>query len=387
MYKKAFLGAILGVTLLGSAVAASAQTFVYPVGVVSSPAVSCVSFTAYQALGSSDAATGGQVTQLQQLLNREGYLSGVSGYFDNGTFGAVINYQRAHGIQATGTVGPITSNLLSQDSCNGSYGNYGNQYGYVAPVVPSYNCSWNNGYNSNSWYNNSCNGYNSVTLNSLTTSYTNAGITMTIKGSGFTATGNTVRFGSSTITNATSYNGTTLTFTIPNGYYTGTYSVVVTNASGISSNTLSYIMSGNNYNNNSYYNGYSNVAPTVSNISGSTNVSANTTNTWTVTTNDQNNQNVTVTTSWGDSTSNDVQTSYGNGQRTLSLSHVYQYPGTYAIRVTATDPSGLSSYSSMTVTVYGNGYYNNNSYNNGYNNGYNYQYNNTNNGYSYSYSY
>jgi hypothetical protein len=66
---------------------------------------------------------------------------------------------------------------------------------------------------------------------------------------------------------------------------------------------------------------------------------------------------MTITTVWGDGSANDVQQSYSNGQRTFSLSHVYYTPGTYTMRVTATDSSGYSAYSTLTVTVYGNGYY------------------------------
>lgn len=414
MYKKAFLSAVLTVTILSAAAVANAQTFVYPVGVIPSQATACVTFTAYQELGSSDVATGGQVSLLQQLLNREGYLSGVSGYFDNGTFGAVINYQRAHGIAPTGAVGPMTRTLFSQDSCNTSYGtSYGGSYGYVAPPANN-SCSWINGayqcgysnnypanciYNSNgyysnsSYYNNGCNGYVSLRINSMTSSYGNGGTTITVVGSGFSSSGNTVRFGNSTITNVYSYNGTSLTFTMPVGYYAGNYAVSVTNAAGMSSNSLNYIVSGNDYNNNNnsnnncysgYQNGYNqnycqnnnnypNVAPTVSDIGGSTNVPVNMTNTWTVTTSDQNNQNLTLVTNWGDSTGTDVQTSYGSGRHTYSLVHAYRYPGTYTIRATVTDSTGLSSYSTMIITVYDNGYNNYNQYNN--------------NGYSYSYSY
>jgi peptidoglycan hydrolase-like protein with peptidoglycan-binding domain len=127
--KHSLFSVVLGIALVAGAAVANAQTYVYPLTSGVPLPSACVSFTAYQTFGSSDITTSGQVSELQVLLNREGYLSGVSGTYDNGTYGAVINYQRAHGIQITGTVGPITAAALSQDGCQGSYGNtgYGSQ--------------------------------------------------------------------------------------------------------------------------------------------------------------------------------------------------------------------------------------------------------------------
>jgi hypothetical protein len=408
---------------------------------------SCISLTQYQQLGSTDAYTGGQVTLLQEFLNQTGYLSGVSGTFDNGTLGAVINFQRAYGIQITGTVGPITQSLINQQSCGSGvavpgYGvsNTGlyNQPSYSYPVTNyqnGNNCYWTGGtYNStyvcsnssvipavpvapiyqspvicnnynNNGYGNYNNGYNygsnynncnRVEIDSLTaaTSY-NGIVTLTIKGYGFSSTGNTVYFGNTVIANAVSSNGTSITVNVPTGYYTGTYGVLVKNAAGISTNTLSYIMSGasnywsntwnnawnnngnnngnSNYNNN---NNYYNSAPSLSNISGPSAVQAGVLNTWTVTTNGSNNSNATVSVTWGDNNyanGNSTQTSYSSNGQTFSFSHVYQTGGNYTVRITATNSAGMTSYSTYSVTV------------NGPNN-YNY-YNNNSGSYNYSYSY
>ncbi len=74
------------------------------------------SFTSTLQLGSS----GAQVTLLQTLLVKLGYLTGnITGYYGNLTQSAVVMYQTSHNIPATGTVGPKTraslnSNLSSQ---------------------------------------------------------------------------------------------------------------------------------------------------------------------------------------------------------------------------------------------------------------------------------
>ena len=375
------------------------------------PYTGCIALTAYQGPGSTDYQTSGQVSELQVFLNQTGYLSGVSGTYDNGTLGAVINFQRAYGIQITGTVGPVTRSVINQQSCGagvvGSYTpsypitNYsngnncywtGSTYNStyvctsapvvpVVPVAPIYPSpivcnSWNNGYNNYGNSYNNCN-YNRVEIDSLSATNSYNSTTITVKGYGFSTSGNTVYFGNAVITNAYSTNGTLLTFTVPAGYYSGTYGVSVKNAFGVSSNTISYILSGvnnwnnnwNNNGNNNWNNGYSN-SPTISSISGPSGVQTGVLNTWTVTAAGSNNSTVSVHVNWGDNyatNANDTQQSYGYNSQTYSFSHVYQTAGTYTIRVTATDASGFTSYSTYSVVV--NGSNNNYSYN--YNNNYN----------------
>ena len=391
----------------------------------------CVNLTTYQGLGSTDAATEGQVSMLQIFLNQAGYLSGVSGTFDNGTYGAVINFQRAYGLSVTGIADPATRSVIDQQSCqnstSGYIGSYQNSYPVtnypggsncywtggtydstyvcttapIAPIVPvypispvicnnygnGYNNNWNygNGYNNNGY--NNCNPYG-VVLNSLSVSYAYNGATITITGSGFSNSGNTVYFGNSLISsNVYSPNGSTVTFTVPAGYYAGTYGITVKNASGYTSNSLSFTMNNNtgynnncNYNNGSYNNwnyGYSSndnclnngngnwnntgsVLPTLSAITGPSNVEARTTNTWSVTTNGSNNGYVTLQANWGDgstSNSNGSQNSYEYGNQSYSFSHEYLSGGSYTIRITATNNYGQSTYATYPVYVNGNGGY------------------------------
>ena len=372
----------------------------------------CVSLTVFQGLGSTDAVTYGQVSMLQIFLNQTGYLSGVTGIFDNGTYVALMNYQRAYGLPITGIADPATRALISQQSCgagiaggyqvsypvtnyaNGSNcywtgGTYNSTYvctsAPIVPVVPLYPypsgvCNnYGNNYNYGNWGNgyNNCNPYG-VVLNSLSVSYGyNGTATITLTGSGFSGSDNIVYFGNALISSNAYSNGRTLIFTVPAGYYAGTYGITVKNAQGFTSNSLSFTMgNGNNcnynnnygygysnsycYNNNGWNNNYSNNPPSLSNISGPSIVQAGTNNSWNVTSYSSNNDYVSVHADWGDvygSTGDDTQSSYSNGSQTFSFSHVYQSPGTYTLRITATDNSGRTTYVTYTVVVNGqNGY-------------------------------
>ncbi len=68
-------------------------------------------FSAYLLLSSS----GSEVAELQKLLTTQGYYhDDITGYFGPLTEGAVKQFQTAHGIEATGTVGPTTRAVLNQ---------------------------------------------------------------------------------------------------------------------------------------------------------------------------------------------------------------------------------------------------------------------------------
>ena len=416
------LGFVLVFAMLaGPTLTATAQSYYgnYSNYSGAAPYNGCAYLTVYQGLWSTDSSTSGQVTMLQVFLNQAGYLSGVSGTFDNGTYGAVINYQRAYGLPVTGVLDPATRALISQQSCGagvsggypGSYqnsypvtnylngnncywtgGTYNNMYVCtntpVSPMVPPvypyqpYQQGFCNGYNNYRYqYGNSyCNPYAAI-INSLSVSYSYTGSTITITGSGFSPTGNTVYFGNTIISSNAVSNGSTIVFTVPAGYYAGTYGVSVKNSFGYSSNTLSLDLT-NNYNNCNYNNGnwysnnncYNNVyqngnyyvnPPSLSNITGPSTVQAGVSNTWNVTSyvanNSYNGYNnmLTLTANWGDvyNSGNNTQTSYANGNQNFSFSHMYQNPGTYTLRITATDNSGRSTYETYTVVVTGNGNY------------------------------
>jgi Putative peptidoglycan binding domain len=444
MKKSLFIALFLGVAMLAGSVPVISNAQAYYGGSYSTYGATqgCIDLTVYQQFDSTDAGTGGQVSLLQEFLNETGYLSGVSGTYDAGTVGAVINYQNAYRLQATGTLTPETIAQIDAQSCNGSYnvggygaapsypitnypggsncywsGTYNSTYvcrtpatpviGYpVAPVYPATNygngsyCNNVNSFNT-SYYNTS--GYNNgsncgVQLLSLSASYNYNTTTITMNGYGFSPSGNTVYFGNSVISNVYS-NGSTLVFSVPTGYAYGTYSIRVANSQGGSSNALSFAMSSNNYftgsgynngsyntgvyNNGSYNNncttgyGYvntynnncNNVAPSLSAISGPTSVQAGVTNTWSVANLNTSTAYSSLSMNWGDGSSSIANTNgsygYGNGSNS-TFSHAFRTPGTYVIRVTATNSNALTSYETYTVTVTGNGYVygNNNVYNN-----------------------
>jgi peptidoglycan hydrolase-like protein with peptidoglycan-binding domain len=361
---------LLALPLLASAQSySSAYSTTYP---VSYPVQSgCYAFTQYLRLGSSDAYTAAQVTQLQQLLNTLGYLRGVSGYFDQGTYGAVMNFQRDRGIYSTGTVGPLTRAALNQTGCSGVVP------GPISPYpVPDYNLP---GY---------LNQNTGLSISSLSMSSGVPGNSVTIYGSNLAAYNPTVRFGTQSVpVAASSYSN--LTFIVPS-LPNGTYQVYVTNGYG-SSNSLTFVITGQNgtncywngnayqcncdYSYGSYYNGNQNCnsqynssgtwfgsgsQPRISGIAGPSSVGTGSNTTWSVQAYNAVGQPYTVSVDWGDGTSAQSSQSYGTNQQNYSFSHTYLNSGSYTIRFTATDPSGSFSYTTLPISVYGS------SYNNGY---------------------
>ncbi|OGG49680.1 hypothetical protein A2763_03295 [Candidatus Kaiserbacteria bacterium RIFCSPHIGHO2_01_FULL_54_36] len=76
---------------------------------------SCVTFTRNLSFG----ATGSEVTKLQTFLRAQGYFTAASvPRFGPATRTAVRNFQRANGISAVGTVGPITRAKIAILTCN-----------------------------------------------------------------------------------------------------------------------------------------------------------------------------------------------------------------------------------------------------------------------------
>ncbi len=175
---------------------------------------------------------------------------------------------------------------------------------------------------------------------------------VTIYGSGFSSTGNTVRFGQGVIANLNSFDGTSLTFTVPNqltGYgssqvYLGMYYVSVTNATGNTSNALPFTVTSLTPAG----------TPTITGISGPTTLATNSTGTWTLATNNPSGSYATLSINWGDATgaySQQLGTSIG--AQGYTFSHVYAQSGTYTIIFTITNAAGQSNAASATVNVSG----------------------------------
>jgi peptidoglycan hydrolase-like protein with peptidoglycan-binding domain len=342
----------------------------------------CISLQQNLVYGSSDYRTGGAVSQLQQFLISGGYLGSYSsnGYYDNVTVEAVRNYQRARGINPAGSVGPLTRNAIRNDTCGGAYSfptqyptnyypnqcsypyTYGNQYQYSSNPYQyggTYNCG----------YNYSVKPY----INFMTPNSGSPGSYVTIYGTGFSPTGNTVRFGPTTLSNISSPNGTMLYFTVPSqfsgcqyywmcggGYQNlipDTYNVTVMNASGEVSNPVTFTVNNYNYN-NPYYPYQNQGSVTVGSINGPTSLQIGNTGVWTLVVNNQNNNGyVTTSVRWGDegmyiTNAETPQTLYNSGQQTQTFTHTYRTQGVYTAVFTVRDAYGNQNSVSSTVNIW-----------------------------------
>ncbi|MBI5457864.1 IPT/TIG domain-containing protein [Candidatus Kaiserbacteria bacterium] len=186
------------------------------------------------------------------------------------------------------------------------------------------------------------------------------GTIVTVNGSGFSPTGNTVHFGGGVITGISSSNGNTLTFTVPSQLTgpssqfvtVGTYNVSVSNFAGFTSNSVPFsVTSTGSYG-----------APTITSVNGPTSLSTGTVGTWTITVNNQNNTYMTTSVRWGDegtypNYASSPQTSY-SGTNTLTFTHTYNTPGTYNVVFTVSNNQGQQNTASATVLV-GSGTYGN----------------------------
>ena len=234
-------------------------------------------------------------------------------------------------------------------------------------TVPSgttgcYNSSYNYGYNYNynylptgqaGNYGYSC---GQINISSLIPQSGQSGSSVTIFGRGFSTTGNSIYFGQGIISNVSSFNGTTLTFTVPTQLgsqfvTTGTYPVYVRNASGQTSNTI-------NFNVTSVGSGPTN-APVITSVNGPTSLNVGVQGTWTLNLNAPAGSYVTTSVQWGDEnyygyTATSPQSTYVSGNQALTFTHTYQQSGTFTVRFTVSGPGGTNT-STQTVNVSGSG--------------------------------
>ncbi|MDR3571661.1 MAG: IPT/TIG domain-containing protein [Candidatus Pacebacteria bacterium] len=233
---------------------------------------------------------------------------------------------------------------------------------------------WNtcgtNGYPYNYGYNNTCGtcggytyGYNNCQGNTSSPSITyitpqsgGVGTNVTIYGSGFTSTNNTVHFGNGIVTGLQSPDGQSLSFQVPSqltGFgsqpvVVGTYNVSVTNSLNVSTNIVQF----------SVTSAYSGSAPTITSVSGPNNLTSGQQGTWTMQINTQGNTYTTVSASWGDTGNGYVnmaapQTVYNS--QTSSFTHTYFNPGTYTVIFTVSSTNGQTNSYTTTVNVSGTG--------------------------------
>lgn len=182
------------------------------------------------------------------------------------------------------------------------------------------------------------------------------GTSVTVFGSGFSTTGNTLHFGNGIVGNLPSFDGLSVSFTVPSslsgyGYQPiglGTYNVSVTNSAGVTSNTVPFNITSLG----------TTGAPSITNVSGPTSLNMGTTGTWSVTIQNPGNSYVSVSANWGDTNSAYVnqasaQSTSVSGATTLTFTHVYYTPGSYTVAFTITNSSGQSAMTSATVSISG----------------------------------
>ena len=185
------------------------------------------------------------------------------------------------------------------------------------------------------------------------------GSMVTVYGSGFSSTGNTIHFGGGVVTGISSPDGRTLSFIVPSqltGYTSqvvtpGPYNVSVSTLSGQTSNALSFTVTSGSYG-----------SPTISSVNGPTSLTTGTMGTWTIVLNNQNNTYLTTSVRWGDegvysNYAGSPQSSYAQGTNTLTFTHTYYAAGTYNVIFTVANNAGQQNTATATVTVSGSGNY------------------------------
>lgn len=183
------------------------------------------------------------------------------------------------------------------------------------------------------------------------------GTSVTVYGSGFSSTGNSIHFGNGVIANLSSFDGHSVSFVVPStltgyGYQPvglGTYQVSVANQNGVLSNSMPFTITSTNTNGSTL---------SITNVSGPTTLATGISGTWSITISNPNSSYLSTSVNWGDSTnyaSTPSTQTYTSGSTSLTFSHVYSAAGTYTVTFTINNGSGQSNTASATVTVTGNG--------------------------------
>lgn len=105
----------------------------------------CLDLTMSLRYKDNDAKTNGQISQLQDFLVSQGYMTGnPTGYFGLVTFGAVKKFQSQYGFSPTGFVGTLTRGKVKDITCNGNGGTISMPPIPVTPTNPSDRLNSNN---------------------------------------------------------------------------------------------------------------------------------------------------------------------------------------------------------------------------------------------------
>ena len=306
----------------------------------------CLSLQSNVGYGAYDATTGNAVTSLQTFLNTQGYFN--STYFGTGHYGpvtlrAVAQFQSAHGIPATGFVGPLTRAAITQITCG------------TSTVPPSTNAA-------NLYYLNPTSGAVGTTVSITGFGFTNSN---TVLMDGSVAASNVPITSSIAIactTNPTCHGGInqTITFTVPSALSPycapgtacpmymrlvtpATYAITVQNSNG-TSNTLYFTVTGTS------------AQPlSISGLDTPASLALGQVGTWTVHVNtSSSNQNLHYSVVWGDEatyTSGIMMPQTTTVQSSASFTHAYSRSGNYTPTFTVTDDSGHGVSASNTVVV------------------------------------
>ncbi len=238
--------------------------------------------------------------------------------------------------------------------CNNAY-TYGNNYNNVYP----YN---NNQYGNCGTIGNTGNVY-APTVTYLSPVSGGVGTSVTVYGTGFTTSNNTVHFGTGIITNLGSNDGQSVSFVVPSvltGFGSqniglGIYNISVTNGQGYSTNAVPFTVTSLGNNGSTVF---------FTSVNGPSSLPVGSAGTWTVTLNNPSNASVTVTPNWGDTnvytynSASAPQSTYAPGTVTLTFTHVYSTSGTYNVSFTATSVNGTQTSASESVVVSGSSGYN-----------------------------
>ncbi len=111
-YISALLFGLMLISGLGQGALAQAQVIATP--------NACVSLQSNVGIGAYDVTTGNAVSALQNFLANQGYFSSIylgTGHYGAITFSSVAKFQAAHGIPATGFVGPLTRAAITSVTC------------------------------------------------------------------------------------------------------------------------------------------------------------------------------------------------------------------------------------------------------------------------------
>ena len=320
-------------------------------GTISQPS-SCVIFNSNFGYGAYDYSSGNAVSALQNYLVNQGYFN--SAYLGTGHYGAitlrsVAQFQAAHGISATGFVGPLTRAMIQNISCGTNP--------TPTPLPTS-----------------------AVSLYSESPTSGVVGTTVTLTGSGFTNSNTVLMDGNVAASNvsATSFatpvacnpfaasctGGAqqTVTFTIPSAlapYCTpgfacpqymrlltpAQYQITVLNSNG-TSNAITFTVTSGTTDGQQL---------SISGLDAPASLALGTTGTWTVHALSSGQGNLHYSVVWGDEAavySNGIAASpTTNTQSSATFTHAYSRSGTFTPTFTVSDDFGHSVSTSNTVVV------------------------------------